>query len=134
LLEISEDGLKCKEVWRNEKFSVVQGHIVVLGKRIYGVSKKEMTCVDWKSGEKIFSNSVKSSTITLISSDNLIYSYSDKGEVKLLEPNENGLVELSSFKVKGGSNNHCAHPVIKDGRLYIRHDNSLFVYDIAAKK
>ena len=41
--------------------------------------------------------------------------------------------DKGSFKVKGGTKMHFSHPVIKDGKLYIRHDNSLFVYDIAKK-
>jgi hypothetical protein len=37
---------------------------------------------------------------------------------------------LSSFKVPLGSDQHWAHPVINNGRLYIRHGNALMVYKI----
>jgi outer membrane protein assembly factor BamB len=37
---------------------------------------------------------------------------------------------VSSFRIKKGSGEHWAHPVIKDGRLYIRHGDALMVYYI----
>jgi len=37
---------------------------------------------------------------------------------------------ISTFKVPLGTAQHWAHPVIADGKLYIRHNNALMVYDI----
>jgi len=39
-----------------------------------------------------------------------------------------------SFKVSLGTDKHWAHPVISDGRLYIRHGEVLMAYDIEGKK
>ena len=36
-----------------------------------------------------------------------------------------------SDRIKKGSGEHWAHPVIKNGRLYIRHGDALMVYHIA---
>ena len=68
----------------------------------------------------------------IISAEGLLYCYELRGGgVKLLKPTDKGFEKLGSFKIKGGTAQlHCSHPVIKDKRLYIRHDNSLFVYDI----
>jgi hypothetical protein len=38
---------------------------------------------------------------------------------------------LSSFKITKGTGQHWSHPVIKEGRLYLRHGDALMVFDIA---
>jgi len=135
MLKISDDGLKYTEVWRNLKFDPQQGDVVVLNDRMYGAGDegKKFMCVDWNTGKEIYSDSTKADVTNVISAENLLYIYELRGgAVKLLKPTEKGFEKLGSFIVKGGTAQlHCSHPVIKDGRLYIRHDNSLFVYDIA---
>jgi len=37
------------------------------------------------------------------------------------------------FKVNEGTDNHWSHPVVANGRLYIRHGEALIVYDVAPK-
>jgi hypothetical protein len=42
--------------------------------------------------------------------------------------------ELGSFTVpEGGKSMHWAHPVVCGGRLYIRHEDKLFAYDISSR-
>jgi hypothetical protein len=40
---------------------------------------------------------------------------------------------VSKFKVKMGTKEHFAHPVIKNGVLYIRHGKALMAFDIKEK-
>jgi outer membrane protein assembly factor BamB len=46
-------------------------------------------------------------------------------------------IDRNSFEIKGrfevplGTDQHWAHPVIKDKRLYLRHGDALMVYDIS---
>jgi hypothetical protein len=63
----------------------------------------------------------------------LLYCYDDGGTMGLVEPGENDFKLISSFKVPLGENQHWAHPVIHDKKLYIRHGSALMVYDIGAK-
>ncbi|NOU16408.1 MAG: PQQ-like beta-propeller repeat protein [Bacteroidales bacterium] len=135
-LKISEDGRSVSEVWRNSDFNAQYGHTVVLGNRIYGVCsfKKTFSCIDWNTGKEIYSDSIKVAPITTISDGRMLYCYfASIGEVKLIKPTENGFENRGHFTIKGSKKGHFAHPVIKDGRLYVRHENSLFVYDIAKK-
>lgn len=135
MLKIADDGLSYTEFWRNPTFDPQQGDVVVLDNRIYGSGGdgKKFMCVDWNTGKEIFSDSTKSELINVISAENLLYTYELRGGfVRLLKPTENKFERLGVFRIKGGTVQlHCSHPVIKDGRLYIRHDSSLFVYDIA---
>ena len=59
--------------------------------------------------------------------------YSEKGDVVLAKPNPNKFEPISAFKMEEGSGEHWAHPVVKNGRLYIRHGDVLHVYDVDAK-
>jgi outer membrane protein assembly factor BamB len=134
LLKVSDDGKSVTEVWKNLEIQPTQGDVVVLGDRMYGVggNGNKFSCIDWKTGKEIYSDSIRIDVINIISSENLLYYYGLRGEFKLLKPTEKEFVKLGSFYIKGGNPNlHCSHPVIKVGRLYVRHDNSLFVYDIA---
>jgi hypothetical protein len=67
---------------------------------------------------------------SIIAADGLLYIYDESGEVALVEPTIAGFKKISAFKVPFGSAQHWAHPVIENGRLYIRHGNSLMVYNI----
>lgn len=136
MLKISDDGLTVKEAWRSSDFWHQQGDAIVLGDRIYGgYEGDQIGCVDWNTGSKMYSDSTRADVITVISAENLLYCYELRGgKASLLKPTEKGFEKLGSFMVKGGTMQiHCSHPVIKDGKLYIRHDNSLFVYDITKK-
>jgi hypothetical protein len=63
----------------------------------------------------------------------MLYTYGEKGEMGLVKINPNGYEQVSSFRVRKGSKEHWAHPVISDGRLYLRHGEALMCYDIKAK-
>jgi hypothetical protein len=52
----------------------------------------------------------------------------------LLEPADNALVERGRLTLTDGKKaNVWAHPVIHDGRLYLRVNDSLRCYDLRAK-
>ena len=133
MLKVADDGKSVSKVWHSEYLTMGMGDAVVLGDKIYGSNwnKKSVYCIDWNTGEPI--DSIKTKRFaTLIAADNMIYSYDFQGDFSLLKHDETGFKTVSTFKIEGGiKNQHCAHPVINNGRLYIRHDNSLFVYNIA---
>lgn len=133
-LKISDDGKSVEEVWRNKVFDDGMGDVIYLNNTFYAGSPykyKFLGAIDPNTGEAIDSLKMNTS-LTLIAADNMIYAYNFRGQFSLVKPDENGMKLVSSFEVKGGKENqHCSHPVIHNGRLYIRHDNSLFVYNIA---
>jgi hypothetical protein len=44
-----------------------------------------------------------------------------------------GFERTGKFTVTEGTNNHWAHPTIANGRLYIRHGDTLMAYNITGK-
>ena len=133
-LKLSADGAEKQEMWRDQLISNRMGGFVVLGDRIYGSddSNKGWYCVNWKTGEKVFGEKMMGRGTT-IWADGMLYCYSDGGEMALVKPTKDGMTKVSSFEVPYGEDQHWAHPVITDGKLYIRHGDALMAYDISQK-
>lgn len=135
-LKLSADGSNVQEVWKCESLAAEQGDAVILGDNIYGadVANYSFNCVDWNTGMKkykIVRNS-KPHRIAIISADSLLYCYSDEGYFYLVNPLDKKFETRGKFKVPGTKKtDHYTHPVIYNGCLYVRHNNSLFVYDIS---
>ncbi|MFA6129240.1 MAG: PQQ-binding-like beta-propeller repeat protein [Bacteroidales bacterium] len=132
LLKLAEGNTPPEIVWTHPDFFPLEGDPVLIGSRLYGKSQgKKYYSVDWLTGQTIGSIPVKSMVVTTVAADGLIFAYDIDGIFSLIKPVESGLQTVGSFKVEGGTKFHCSHPAIKNGRLYIRHDNSLFVYNIS---
>ena len=106
--------------------------MVLINDRIYGLGDKikGLHCLDWKTGDEVAFDKLNNKPGNIIAAEGMLYTYDETGEIALIEPTLTGFKKISSFKVPFGSAQHWAHPVIDNGRLYIRHGNSLMVYDI----
>lgn len=135
LLKLSADGTKVSHVWSQNKLDSQMGGFVHIDGYIYGSGHKnrQWHCLDFNNGDVKFSSRELGRKGNIIYSDGLLYLYSEKGDMALVKPNANLLEIISSFKIKQGSGPHWAHTVIKKGKLYIRHGNTLMVYRIWRK-
>lgn len=131
MLKISDDGNSIEELWRDPNLDSKMGGAVLLDGKIYGSgdNNKKWFCIDWKTGEKI-SESEMIKPGNIIMADGLLYCYGTEGIVALVAAAEGEYDKISSFEVPYGEKQHWAHLVIFDKRLYVRHGNSLMVYNI----
>jgi outer membrane protein assembly factor BamB len=61
----------------------------------------------------------------------MLYCYAeDTGNFALVKADPSKFDIVSSFKVTYGEDQHWAHPVVLDGRLYVRHGDVLKAYDV----
>lgn len=134
MLKLTPDGSGVTQVWKNEKLDPKIGGFVVLNGKIYGGgdNNRQLFCLDWNTG-KILYQLNRLAPCNIIANDGLLYIYSERGEVSLVEPGSEGFNIISTFKVSKGSGPHWAHLVINNKRLYVRHGSALMVYDIGAK-
>jgi len=135
MLKVSPDGTKVTEVWKNARHDPKIGGFVVLNGKIYGAGdyNRNFLCLDWKTGEIIYQvNQLAPSNI--IANAGLLYVYAERGTVNLVEPAVDKINIISSFRVPLGSGPHWAHLVINNKKLYVRHGNSMMVYDIAGER
>jgi len=68
---------------------------------------------------------------SILYADEMLYCYEEKkGHIALVRPTPKAFDIVSSFQITMGSGEHWAHPVICDGRLYVRRGDSLMAYDV----
>jgi len=130
-LKLSEDGKRVENLWRNEDFKNLMGGIVLIDGTIYGSAyrTKNWYSVNAATGEeKIIASDFSNGVI--IYADGLFYCYSEDGQVALVKMTPDTFEIISKFNVPLGTDQHWAHPVIHNKRMYIRHGNTLMVYNI----
>ena len=75
----------------------------------------------WKAGGKG----------SLTYADEMLYCLDERGIMTLVKATPEKYEAVSTFEVpSGGEGMHWAHPVVCGARLYIRHQDKLFAYDI----
>ena len=132
-LELSPDGKTIREIWRNFKGGNVQGGSIKLGNYLYGSRYRPARFESVDAGTGVVADSVKFSSGSTIFADGMLYCYGDQGVLGLIRPNEGKPEVVNSFKITEGTKEHFAHPVIREGILYIRHGDVLLAYDIRKK-
>lgn len=132
MYELSEDGTVAKRVWAQKKLDSQMGAAVLIDGHIYGSghNNRGWHCLDWETGRVRYTSRKLGNKGAVIAADGMMYCYSENGYVGLVKPNLQEFELVSSFRIKMGSGEHWAHPVIKDGRLYLRHGDALVVYHI----
>jgi outer membrane protein assembly factor BamB len=132
-LKLSADGNSVEIVWENRNFDPQLGGIVLLGNNIYGTTHMSKpvdmwTCVDWTTGKTLWTTKWYARG-SVISADGMLYLFEEKsGHIALVKPDASKLDIVSDFKVTKGEGPFWAHPVITNGKLYIRHGDVLMVY------
>jgi outer membrane protein assembly factor BamB len=130
-LKLSADGKKVQLYWRNMNFNNLMGGIILIDGTIYGSAyrTKNWYSVNAKTGEeKIIASDFSNGVI--IYADDMFYCYSEDGQVALVKMTSDDFEIISKFNVPLGTNQHWAHPVIHNKRMYIRHGNALMTYNI----
>ncbi|NOR75439.1 MAG: PQQ-binding-like beta-propeller repeat protein [Draconibacterium sp.] len=130
-LDLSADGTSVEKAWFKTELDSRMGGIVVVDGYLYGSGDKarEWRCVDWKTGEEKYASKEIGKGV-VIYADEMLYCYSDKGELALVEATPEEFKLISKIKIELGTAQHWAHPVINNGRLFVRHGDVLMAYKI----
>ena len=131
MLRFTNGGRSVERVWENKEFDSKTGSAVKIGNYVYGSgdNHKYWFCLDWKTGEQKY----KDRTIgvgNVIAVGDMLYCYSDKGEMALVRATPEKFEMKSKFQITMGTEQHWAHPVIYKGVLYVRHGNTLMAYNV----
>ena len=135
MIKLTVDGRKvvAEQVWETEDMDNHHGGVILLDGCIYGTdSRASWVCLDWKTGEtKWKERGIGKGSVAY--ADGLLYGYSENRKVGLIKPNPEAYEEISQFEIpQGGKGKTWAHPVIIGGRLYLRHGDLLYVYNVKA--
>ena len=130
-LSLSDDGSSVEKIWDNVHLDSRMGGMVLVDGYLYGSgdNSRQWRCVDWKTGEERY-NSTELGKGVVIASGKLLFCYSERGELALVPASPEGFDVRGLTRVKLGSGQHWSHPVIENGRLYLRHGDALIAYKI----
>ena len=136
MIQIAENGKDAEVVWRDTVLDVHHGGVVRIEGYIYGSnwlnnSMGNWCCIDWETGRKMWETEWHCKG-PIIAAEDMLYLYDEKkGNTGLARAIPDSLDVVSSFQVELGDNGpFWAHPVIHNGRLYLRHTNALMAYNI----
>jgi outer membrane protein assembly factor BamB len=140
LVKLSQDkdsGIKADEVYFTKQMQNHHGGMIVVGGCLYGANGGNgggmLVCLDFKTGKILWDErSVEKGSVAL--ADGRLYYRTESGTVLLIEPNSKEYVERGRFKQPDRSRVPAwAHPIVANGKLYIRDQDVLFCYDVKAK-
>jgi outer membrane protein assembly factor BamB len=139
-VKLSKDakgGVKAEEVYFTNKMRNHHGGMVLHDGCLYGASGGNegglLTCLDFKTGKVHWSNrSAPKGSVAL--ADGRLYYRTERGPMLLIEPNAKRYIERGRFRQPDRSEEQAwPHPVIANGKLYLRDQDVLLCYDVKKK-
>ncbi len=129
-------GFKTEELYANKNMANHHGGVILLGDYVYGFSdSKGWVCQEFKSGDmKWNEKGVGKGSIGYADGHFYCRAESGKGVVALIEATPDGYKEKGRFEQPDrSSKNSWPHPVIANGKLYLRDQDTLLCYDVRKK-
>ena len=131
-------GTTATVAWANKTMKNHHGGVILVDGHLFGYSDGPgWLCQDWKTGESVWSESEKLGKGAIGYADGRLYCVAEEsGEVALIEPSTEGWKEHGRFKLAPQTSRRkpagriWVHPVIADGRLYLRDQEIVYCYDI----
>jgi outer membrane protein assembly factor BamB len=135
-LKIADDNASVTKLWEDGgKLDCHHGSIVLVNGLVFGSTHQHFwVCEDFKTGEVKYREKWVSKG-SIACADGLLYCHAERdGTIALVKPTPEAFTVISEFNPgtdkKQGP--FWSHPVIANGRLYLRHGQILKVYDITA--
>jgi outer membrane protein assembly factor BamB len=136
------DTITAEEVWFAKKMQNHHGGVIYHDGCLYGANGGNeggnLICIDFKTGTIRWNErdrgeaGVPKGSIAL--ADGRLYYRTEDGAVLLIEPSPKSYFERGRFQQPDRSKQPAwAHPVIANGKLYLRDQDTLFCYDVKVK-
>jgi outer membrane protein assembly factor BamB len=144
LVKLSKDAdgaVKAEEVYATTDMQNHHGGMIILDGYLYGASGGNeggaLVCLDFQTGKVLWDqrDSVgRRAKGSLALADGLLYYRMEDGTIVLIEPNPKQYTERSRFQQPDRTRLPAwSHPVVANGKLYLRDQDLLFCYDVKAK-
>jgi alcohol dehydrogenase (cytochrome c) len=141
LVKLSKDtngAVKAEEVYATTDMQNHHGGMILLDGYLYGASGGNeggaLVCLDFKTGKVMWDqrqNGQRRAKGSLAFADGLLYYRMEDGTIVLIEPNPKQYTERSRFQQPDRSKQPAwPHPVIANGRLYVRDQDVLLCYNV----
>jgi len=131
------DGVKAEEVWYKpaKEFQNHHGGVILVGDNLYcgnGHNKGFPICVEFLTGKTVWDGGrgPGSGSAAVTAADGQLYFRYQDGTMALIELSPAGYKLNGTFKIPDCENPSWQHPVVVGGKLYLREQDNLFVYDV----
>jgi hypothetical protein len=143
-VKLSKDangGVKADEVFFSKKMQNHHGGMIVLDGSLYGANGGNeggaLVCLDFKTGNVLWDardSGQRRAKGSLALADGRLYYRLEDGPIVLIEPSPKQYIERGRFDQPDRTALPAwAHPVIANGKLYVRDQDLLLCYDVKAK-
>jgi alcohol dehydrogenase (cytochrome c) len=143
LVKLSKDsdgGVKAEEVYATTDMENHHGGMILVDGYLYGAnggnSGGALVCLDFKTGEVMWDqreSAGRRAKGSLALADGRLYYRMEDGVMVLIEPDPTQYTERGRFEQPDRRRPPAwAHPVIANGKLYVRDQDILFCYDVKA--
>ena len=132
-LTVQNGEVAAAEAYFTREMKNHHGGMVLVDGYLYGYNDLILTCLEFTTGKMMWRDrSVGKGSVTY--ADGRLYLQSENNLVGLAEASPTAYVEKGRFEIPDKGQLSWAHPVISDGRLYVRNQDTLLVYDIKTAK
>jgi outer membrane protein assembly factor BamB len=138
VLKVDPDSHTATTVWFRRDLDNCHGGAVLVDGKLFGCGcrqgGKNFYCVDFLTGDTVKLEPALGK-VGITWADGMIYALNHQGTMSLLAVTPGGFEIRSRFELpKKAENTYLAHPVVCGGRLYLRCDQDLYVYDVRAAR
>ena len=124
--------VSAKEAYFTLDMKNHHGGMVLADGYLYGFNDSILNCLEFATGRVMWRDrSVGKGSVTFV--DGHLYLQSETNIVGLAEATPTGYKEKGRFEIPDKGRPSWAHPVITDGRLYVRNQDTLMVYNVRAR-
>lgn len=126
-------------VYENKVMKNHHGGVILVGDHVYGHAEPGWVCQDFKTGAEVW-NHRDFGKGAVGCADGMLYCVEEaSGNVVLVEASPKGWKESGRFKldpqtkIRSSRGKIWTHPVIANGKLYLRDQDILYCFDVKAK-
>jgi outer membrane protein assembly factor BamB len=133
-------NVKAEQVWFQKRMQNHHGGVIIVDGCLYGANGGNeggaLICLDFKTGDVLWDqrSERRAQKGSVAFADGRLYYRTEDGTMLLIEPNRREYVERGRFEQPDRSSSPAwSHPVIANGKLYVRDQDVLYCYDIKQK-
>jgi outer membrane protein assembly factor BamB len=131
-LTAASGAVTAREVYFTREMQNHHGGVVLVNGFLYGFNNSILTCMEFATGTVRWRHrSVGKGSLSY--ADGQLYILSENDVVGLADATPDGYRERGRFEIAAQRLPSWAHPVVSNGRLYIRNQDTLAAYDIRAR-
>ncbi len=131
-LKIAPEGSSAQEIWTDKRLDCQLGGLSYSKGLIYGIGQNgNIIILSIKTGKVIAASEPYAGKGALVMADGKLFCYGESSKVALVTFDGSKFKLCGNFDIKLGEKEHWAHPVVSNGKLYIRHGDFLMAYNVA---